>query len=342
MEPVQALLCGGVVIAMGGLKIFISHAKDDKLLADAWKQLIKAVTRRQVNPWYSSDEEAGEGMAQGDWRRNIDNRVAEADTILVILTPGSNERPWLVWESGFAEGQDKLIIPVFYFITERSIHEVFTRHHRYNGEDARSVKKLCGDLALRHFGADTPAKAMEPLAGYIDRYMEKVGKARVDSLSRVLFHGHFHVQRAAKKMEGWWYAKWTQLYDDGTEDVFEADKLRVWTTNDRIRMVGLSTKKGMDQLDAAVKQYPMEGVVSPDGSVALSYWSPGELRICGTTLLRPIGMTGRLFEGHWQGYTSRDIEEDSEFTQGRVVFARDQEKALAYWPELGKPKPAAE
>ena len=96
---------------MPGTPIFISHAHEDRGLAKAWQDLIRTLSVGQIHPWYSSDERAGGGVGTGEWRSEIRDRVAEAETILALLTPGSNERPWLVWESGFAEGQEKTIVP---------------------------------------------------------------------------------------------------------------------------------------------------------------------------------------------------------------------------------------
>ena len=90
-------------------------------------------------------------------------------------------------------------------------------------------------------------------------------------------------------------------------------------------MVGINAKKGIEEiLPSESGFYPMEGVVSGEGRIALSYWSAGEIPICGTCLLQRKGSTGRKFVGRWQGYTTGDLSLDEEprFTDGRVEFLR--------------------
>ena len=132
-------------------------------------------------------------------------------------------------------------------------------------------------------------------------------------------------------MKGVWFACWTQIGADGREQVFESDKLLAWTTKERIRFVGTSAKIGSDDVGVSARYYPMEGVVSNKGWVALSYWSGGTIPICGTVLLRPSGATGQILEGYWQGYTTPDINKDPDFVRGRVVLARKEDRVTDYW-----------
>ncbi|TWU00951.1 toll/interleukin-1 receptor domain-containing protein [Stieleria varia] len=316
---------------MTGLRVFISHAHEDKALAQAWQSLINTLTLGQVTPWYSSDDRGGGGVGPGEWRKAIREHMIEADTILALLTPGSNERPWLVWESGYAEGQQKMIIPVTFFIDERGIHDVFRDKQIYEGDKEPDTLRLLEELAGQHFGAAIPEASKTVWKTYVSQYMETVEQERTESLTRSLFHDHFHVRPTAERLSGTWYATWTEISDDG-ETMFESDRLEAWTTNGRIRFVGVSSKIGIEELidDAAEAfYYPMEGVVSSDGMIALSYWSSGETRYCGTAILKVSGGTGRLLQGTWQGFTARNVDEEPTQRNGRVVMARDLEKLQA-------------
>jgi hypothetical protein len=168
--------------------------------------------------------------------------------------------------------------------------------------------------------------------------MGEVQKEREQSHTRNLFQEHFHNHDSAVAMEGQWFAKWTQLHGDGTEDVFEVDELAIWTTEGRLRIVGTSEKQGRDMLSekgqVSARYYPMEGVVSKLGWVALSYWSGGKIPICGTALLAPVGSTGEVLEGTWQGFTAKDINDKPALTNGRVVMARNKKRVVEFWPEL--------
>ena len=116
--------------------------------------------------------------------------------------------------------------------------------------------------------------------------MKLVEQQAQSSVSRTLFHDHFHMSKTAQHLEGQWFAKWTEQKPDGTEDVFEIDSLQIWSTEGRIRMVGLGMKG---------EPYPMEGVISSQGVIALSYWSKGEIPICGILLLESWSRALRYF-----------------------------------------------
>ena len=100
----------------------------------------------------------------------------------------------------------------------------------------------------------------------------------------------------------------------------------------------MSGKYGRAELSIKAQEgarlYPMEGVVSKSGWVALSYWSGGTIPICGTALLGPRGSSGELLIGTWQGYTAKDLNDDPVFTTGRVVMSRSKRVAEEYWSEL--------
>lgn len=327
---------------MNELKVFISHHHEEKLLAQAWQNLIKTMTMGACIPWYSSDERVEGGGSPGEWHKQIKKKIKKADIILVLVTPVSNEKPWLFFESGLASGQKKEIIPVYYFMKQTAINSVFSSIQSYQGDRVdgeKGIKDLCGKLMHSHLGNKPPDEAMTPWASWIEQYMEEVNEERENSFARTLFHDHFHNFDAAESLEGDWFAKWTQIYDDDRpEDVFEVDSLLIWTTDTRIRLVGASTKSGINNLSIKAsdeaKHYPMEGVVSRSGWVALSYWSAGTIPICGTALLIPIGASGELLEGTWQGFTSRDINDTPTFTRGKVVMSKSLNVVEDYWPEL--------
>lgn len=322
---------------MSALRVFISHAHEDRALAEAWQSLIVAITDDEVRPWYSSDQRIGGGAGPGEWRKTVCRRVGESTTILALLTPGSNERPWLMWESGLAEGRDKEVVPVTYFMNERGLHEVFRGMQWFEGDKREGVRKLAGELLLRHRGGPVGETALTGAHVHVERYLAAVQAERRNSLARGLFHDHFHDRPTAERMQGTWTARWTETGSDGRETAFESDHLDCWTTDSRIRFVGVSAKAGIAAVlepDEDERHYPMEGVVSADGWVALAYWSAREIRICGTVVLRPIGSTGILLEGHWQGHSARHLEDEPRYLCGRVVMGkgeRGRELVARHW-----------
>ncbi len=313
-------------------EVFISHRHEDADLARAWQQLLRGVSAGQVDPWFSSDDRPGAGVQPGPWYDQLRNKLKTASMILVVVTPGVVEGPWVLFESGYAAGSSIQTIVVYYYMNERYVPDVFKTQELYDGCDPKSVLRICADfMKQRLSGGELPAGAIAAWDSLLKDYFASITTEAERSATRALFHDHFHQYDAAEGMKGKWYGSWTQIDTDGHEEIFEVDNLFAWTTRERIRFVGSSTKVGIDQLGASARYYPMEGVVSSARWVALSYWSGGNIPICGTVLLHPRGATGELLEGHWQGYTTPDIHKDPAFVRGRVVLARDKDRALNYW-----------
>ena len=322
---------------MSALRVFISHHHEEKLLARAWQDLIRTLTGNKVVPWFSSDDRAAGGITPGEWHPQVRREIEDASVLLVLITPVSNEKPWLFFESGLASGQRKEIIPVYYFMKSDSLNSVFRSLQCYDGDrpdGADGLKGLCAKLMLMD-GVDASTYSAAVWDAFLKQYLAVVKEERTNSYSRTLFHDHFHNFDSARKMEGKWFAKWTEIAADGRETVFEVDSLYVWTSATRLRLVGTSAKAGLETLSnsESAKVSPMEGVVSKAGWIAASYWSGGTVPICGTTLLAPKGASGELLEGTWQGFTARNLNDTPAFTRGRVVMSRKKAVVQGYWPE---------
>jgi len=245
--------------------IFISHATEDHKLASTWQELLQTVSNGMQIPWYSGDKNVEGGIGMEEWRSKINQILSNSKHILVLLTPGSNERPWVLFESGIAYGQNKNIVPVVHFMDKSEVHDIFKEFQVYDGRNKDDVYK----------------------------------------------QDHFHNMQEAKKIEGVWAAKWIEIDPQGKEIPFEEDALYVWSTEARIRMVGITTKKGIKEVMPGESGfYPMEGVVSGDRK------------------LKRKGGTGNKYEGYWQGFTNHDIDDDLQFTKGRVELVRIGDKII--------------
>jgi len=308
------------------MNVFISHAHEDKPLAKAWRELLYYVSNGEIDPWYSSDERAEGGVVPGNWRDEIQEKLEVAVILLIIITPGSNERPWILWESGFAAGKSKTIIPITFYLGNEKAHSIFENKQKYNGEKENEVLELCERIVNKATGKAIPSQTKDLWRILTSKYLQTVQDEEKASLSKNLFHMHFHQGQIAETLSGEWYARWTQMNEDKSEDIWETDKLTFWAGETRLRIVGTNSKKGIDTTKGA-KFYPMEGVVSPQGWIALSYWSGGTVPICGTCLLKPQGSTGGILVGRWQGFTAKDLDEEPHFTQGRVLVSRRREIA---------------
>ena len=72
--------------------------------------------------------------------------------------------------------------------------------------------------------------------------------------------------------------------------------------------------------------YPMEGRLSADRILDLTYWDVSGYTISGTVSLR-VAPSGRRMVGRWQGYTitreRMDTDVDLYPVTGRVIWSRD-------------------
>ena len=95
-------------------KLFLSHAHDDKRLAEVIATMIKHLTAGQVEVWYSSDESASGGLAAGQrWRDSLRTELQQSVAVLALLTPLSINRPWIYFESGFGAANGAIeVIPL--------------------------------------------------------------------------------------------------------------------------------------------------------------------------------------------------------------------------------------
>ena len=86
--------------------VFISHTKSDKALADAWRALFSEVFGEKIEAAYSSRSDGGPGAIQkgADWFQWIAEQVTKGEAALVLLTPMSVQKPWLMWEAGAVFG----------------------------------------------------------------------------------------------------------------------------------------------------------------------------------------------------------------------------------------------
>jgi tetratricopeptide (TPR) repeat protein len=169
------------------LRILISHAYDEKELAEAWKKLLETTSSHAIEVWFSSDLQATGGVPPGeDWRRDLDHRLAESNFVLAIQTPSSASRSWIMWECGIAHGiystqtatprshppaappdrQEHGVIPIVYAMGRGDLANPLTTYQIYEGEDPDQVRQVC-EYLLREAGLQPEAFVFKgPLVAY--------------------------------------------------------------------------------------------------------------------------------------------------------------------------------
>lgn len=84
--------------------IFISHSSVDKNSVKVLGDLIERVSLRQIHIWFSNDTERNGGFLVGeDWFVSILNNIKRSQAVISFITPNSNNQPWILYESGYAE-----------------------------------------------------------------------------------------------------------------------------------------------------------------------------------------------------------------------------------------------
>jgi TIR domain len=86
--------------------IFISHDHRDSRLAEGFARLLKAASGGVLEAFHSSDRKGEAGIGLGaEWYPEIMSNLDEAKDIVVLLTPNSLNRPWILYEAGVAKGK---------------------------------------------------------------------------------------------------------------------------------------------------------------------------------------------------------------------------------------------
>lgn len=135
-------------------QIFISHHSKDKAIADVIAQNIEKLTNGNIQFWYSSDSNPEGGMGAGNIIFNeIVKRLNESSATIVLLTPRSVDRPWLLFESGMAQGREnQSVIPVCVGVNKDTIAQPLNNYYCYQLSDFNSlfefVTKLLGRLKV--------------------------------------------------------------------------------------------------------------------------------------------------------------------------------------------------
>ena len=91
---------------MPKLKLIISHAGEDKAIAEAWKTLLGALYGDTKGIWFSNDPGgAFDGLKPFGYK--IESEIRKAKILLTIQTPYSVHKPWVVWEAGFSKRHEE-------------------------------------------------------------------------------------------------------------------------------------------------------------------------------------------------------------------------------------------
>lgn len=174
--------------------IFISHTHGDRKIAEAIDGAISTLLGNGVvDVVYSTKRDNEGGIPHGaDWFDWIVDQVKRADIALVLLTPGSVQKPWVLWEAGAVEGVAmalssagleeappmRKVRPIRFNLDAHDLPSPFHRLQILNGTDPIEFGQFFKDLTTQYKGriAD-PVGVGARMHATIDAYIERVSNA---------------------------------------------------------------------------------------------------------------------------------------------------------------------
>jgi tetratricopeptide (TPR) repeat protein len=171
-------------------EIFISLTHHDAPIADALRAALGALLGETVIVHYSTSKELEGGIRHGeDWFQWIVARVRECDFALILLTPASAQKPWILWEAGavhgaaLAAGNEGLrkIRPLVYQLNADQIPSPIrdSKVQFLYGDQKKDMFAFYKEIVQQYgeqMGLDRYGRARENLAGIVDDYLAAVTK----------------------------------------------------------------------------------------------------------------------------------------------------------------------
>ena len=176
---------------MSRLRVFISHARQDKELADALRALLTETFGEAIAIDYSSDDAPGGGIRAGEtWLEWIMTTVRRTDVCIAILTEDSANAPWVTWETGAVTGvamgsetpSDRTtptirVVPLMFGIDVGRVPAPLQQHQAVSGDRQAGVRKLlfmlqerCGMAAgTQNFIDRSVATFVETVGAFMQR-----------------------------------------------------------------------------------------------------------------------------------------------------------------------------
>lgn len=170
--------------------IFISHTHGDQPIADALTALLEGLFGKAILVNYSSRKELEGSIQPGeDWFRWIVEQVKKTDVALILLTPASIQKPWIVWEGGAVAGasfavqsEDVRVLPMTFGVKSGDIPTPFARTQLIDGTNEHEIVKLLDSL-LERFGDKLDKRQTVAFgarrAAEVQTYLERVGRILV-------------------------------------------------------------------------------------------------------------------------------------------------------------------
>ena len=136
-------------------EVFISHTHADAEIAHALSAAIEDVFGDLLTTSYSTKKELDGGIKPGEeWFRWIVTKVREAQIAVIILTPSSVQKPWVLWEAGAVYGAGiasaatdiRKVRPLVFKLSGSQIPSPFAGIQGVNGDERDGIERFLTDL----------------------------------------------------------------------------------------------------------------------------------------------------------------------------------------------------
>jgi tetratricopeptide (TPR) repeat protein len=174
-------------------EIFISHTHADEQIAHVLSDVVEGVFGDLLITSYSTKKDLDGGIKPGeDWFRWIVERVHAANIAVILLTPASIQKPWVLWEAGAVYGagissEDKnprKVRPLVFKLSGNQVPSPFASIQGVHGDQRSGIERFLNDLIddfTPLMEKDQLVRAEKMLGPSIEIYLNKVKKALLDA-----------------------------------------------------------------------------------------------------------------------------------------------------------------
>ncbi|HEV7998555.1 MAG TPA: TIR domain-containing protein [Planctomycetaceae bacterium] len=171
---------------IGDLFISLHHA--DAKVAEALSQAIRDVFGDRLTTNYSTSKELEGGIQHGEeWFRWIVTQVRQSEVAVILVTPASSQKPWILWEAGAVfgagvdptKGNNRKVRPLLFKLARDQVPSPFGVIQGVAGDDRAGITKFFNDL-IGYFIANGKLegreiqRASQAVDPAVDRYLPEV------------------------------------------------------------------------------------------------------------------------------------------------------------------------
>jgi TIR domain len=171
------------------VKVFISHTTSDKPIVDALRVLITTTFVEVVEVAYSSASVSAGGISAGqDWLEWIRAQVQDSAMAIVVVTPLSKTRPWLMWEAGAVSGvglarkANLPVVPLTYGLRDDEVPDPLATRQVKSGTAADDLRDLLESICR---SGTLSYRAPDQVAAALTTYLDTVKAAGIPGMHDV-------------------------------------------------------------------------------------------------------------------------------------------------------------